>query len=526
MKPMPLKRRRSGVLLATFLFLAPLCPLLGQAGAARAQGVVAAPAPLVHQNGTFYASAVDLARRKVTLRVEGLASGILEIGSQECRGTVPAVDQLLLDCRPLTWVASDVYPLKVKTRDAERAFSFRAMEPMSRTDSVFKANAKAPFNLRFEGTNPPMELAVFAGGLWFPGTLDSQGKLLLSAEHLAPVEAALSKAGARVLVRARSDHPSREWQWEVETGQLSGTDSSSRANGIPQCPAPDPETYVLCFDTTGSTGSGFRFADGRESAILRPNRPVKVWVLHERGDRVQVNATGTRGVWEPGTAPRATTQSAETSKPEKQYEATETLLAPRRPGDMAVTVAILRAEQRVWERSVELLIESTWSGAVRSGVGFLWCPYERDYEVLTVPGSAQPEVVNAVGELAGPGVEVVIGYAPFLDRGGRGYQSPEDRSFLPGRFAPYLGLGLLSASTTQSLGLLKTAYVGAEWEFNASSSISLALALHQVEGLREGFRLGGPARTDDIVSFSTYRPGLALVLNASPDFMKIATGSK
>jgi hypothetical protein len=468
-------------------------------------------------------SALDLAAASLTLRVPEIVSGTLRVSDKACDGRVQG-ELITLACPSLAWIGSGRYPLTLVTRSGERTVQIGLMASMTRTDSAFRRDGQAPPTIRFEGSNPPAEVALLAGGVWYPAALGSDGALLLGATSRAPVEAALSRPDGEILVRARTDpRGAREWSWRLESGAPRSPSTVDDAF----CPDADPRAgwRVLCVDATGAGHRLFWFADGVRSGILRPNRGLLVRVRHPAGDLVQVTGTGTRGTFEPGNLSRTNVQGGMLEGANPTAIISEILLAPRVPGELVVTVKGQRDGKTAWEQTVEMVVEKTWSGAVRVGLGLSWCPYRRDYEVTTVPGSSQAEVLDAMGGSHEPGVEFVVGYAPFLRRGGRGYAAPEDRRPLLDSLAPYVGFSLMSATQSQNPSFMKSAFVGAEWEFNPSSSLALALSFHQVEALREPYVVGSPVLPEKNVSYSAWRPGVTLLLNASPDLFKIATGA-
>lgn len=114
-------------------------------------------------------------------------------------------------------------------------------------------------------------------------------------------------------------------------------------------------------------------------------------------------------------------------------------------------------------------------------------------------------------------LDVVIGYSPYLDAGGRAGSGCESAPFC---FNPYFGLGLLSASSGGDLQWLKSVHLGVEWELTEAFAIGLTANLRRVERLAKGFAPGYPVEgevpTDDKFVF-----GVGLVINLSPEFLKV-----
>lgn len=120
-------------------------------------------------------------------------------------------------------------------------------------------------------------------------------------------------------------------------------------------------------------------------------------------------------------------------------------------------------------------------------------------------------------ETGGYDLEIVAGFAAFLDKGGRGYSS-HDYS----RFAPYLGIGLLSQGADGEVDFLKSVHLGVEWELTPTFSLASTVVLRRVTRLAPGVALGGPVQ-GDVPTVTRQSVGLGFVLNVSPEFLRVGS---
>jgi hypothetical protein len=287
---------------------------------------------------------------------------------------------------------------------------------------------------------------------------------------------------------------------------------------------PQDDMTVVCVDATGPT---LRYWQSPRTRYTKPNRSFYVHVVHRAEHRASVVLGGTIGSYAPGSRGRFmlsqrsgdgfNLEGDSGSKPVTYY-VTARNFAPRKPGFAPLEVRLLDGQNQLVADplKVEFWIEETFSGAFRVGVaGIIMGSLDERYRAETRPGSQQREIV-AKGHSA-MDLDVLIGYSPYLDAGGRSASGCESAPFC---FNPYFGLGLLSASSGGELQWLKSVHLGVEWELTEAFAIGLTANLRRVERLARGFEPGypidGEVPTDDKFVF-----GLGLVINLSPEFLKV-----
>ncbi|WP_437300219.1 hypothetical protein [Sorangium sp. So ce426] len=292
------------------------------------------------------------------------------------------------------------------------------------------------------------------------------------------------------------------------------------------------ETVLICVDlVTDGDRPVFQF-EPDTSQIIRPNRAVLVRVRHLREKKVNITMDGERGLFQPGIrtefSEKAGQERAQADlkggggKSQKSIDVvSESTFGPRRPGKADIKIKHLDgAENPTY--TVELLVEQTYVGAVRLGLGPVFTgAVDRVYEASTRPGSQQPEIVaRSSGNVD---VELVLGFAPFVFD----YLADGGRSAIRGCgtcVAPYVGIGLLNQSAT-SLELLKSLHLGLEWEFSPSFSLAGTVVLRRVTRLAPGYEVGSPVDAGSVPTTERYGVGGGLVFNFSPEFLQVATRS-
>lgn len=293
---------------------------------------------------------------------------------------------------------------------------------------------------------------------------------------------------------------------------------------------PQDDMIVVCVDATGPS---IRYWQRPRTRYTKPNHPFYVHVVHRFEHRAQVVMGGTVGSYAPGSRGKFVVSQpggegfnleGDATGQAITYVATARTFAPRRPGFAPMEVRIVdETNQLVTDPfKLEFWIEETYSGAFRIGVaGILLGALDQRYHAETRPGSAQQEIVASDASVMD--LDVVIGYSPYLDEGGRPGAGCANA---PLCFNPYFGLGLLSASSNGELQWLKSVHLGVEWELAEAFAIGVTANLRRVERLSSGYEPGypvdGSVPTDDVFVF-----GLGVVINLSPEFLKIgASGAK
>ncbi len=292
-----------------------------------------------------------------------------------------------------------------------------------------------------------------------------------------------------------------------------------------------PARYV-CVDLVGDDGQpDVRYLDERgrwSSPLMRPNTSVYLSVRHDPAQSLSVSTSGLRGLYYGADRDLTTLQSGEeeTVRAAAVQPATYgRAFVPRQPGAFDLTLTLEDNAQNTHTEIVELQVVETFSGAVRLGLGVNMGWSRQQLEVGTAPASQTPEILNAAPDGMDTKGELVLGYAPFMQRGGRDYL---DQRGVWKRVAPYIGLGLASTQfdDVPSLSILSSAYLGAEVELNPSSSVAVGLAVNWEKGLPAGYAVGSPApagsTTDTLSTRLRATPALGVVLNLSPEFFKVA----
>jgi hypothetical protein len=260
--------------------------------------------------------------------------------------------------------------------------------------------------------------------------------------------------------------------------------------------------------------------------VVRPNRGFLIAVWHLPDQEVTVSIDGTPGLFD---APLRANVDSNTGNrlqagrdKKKKPELTLYTFAPRQPGNLNVIITLTRNGAPISERLVELIVEQTYSGAIRIGVATVWGgAVDRSYDARTVPGSNQEEVVQTATSKVD--LELVIGFAPFLEQawGGRGYATSRRLSDAPYGLSPYFGIGILNENKN-ALELLKSVHLGVEWEMNPHFSVAATYVLRRVERLGRGITVGSPVGPEGIYTTQSYQSGWGLVFNVSPEFLRFA----
>lgn len=280
------------------------------------------------------------------------------------------------------------------------------------------------------------------------------------------------------------------------------------------CPAQGTDGFqVLCVDAFQKTPVLANVS--ASSVILRPNRAILVVVKHEEGLSADITLTGKVALSPPKLrdATRGKALKPETSR---------RVFAPRAPGELALTVTLNgQNKATLTSMSFELIVESTWAGAVRIGVAAVGLgAVDARYGVRPhASGAAFGEVF---AEKASPvDGEIVLGYAPYLDDGGRPDRGCDLR---PLCFGPYVGLGVLAPGADGAV-FFKSLHVGLEWEPAPGFSVALTLVGRRVDRLAPDVHIGSPLAVGTSPTREQLGLGVGLVVNVSPDFLKIASGT-
>ncbi len=289
---------------------------------------------------------------------------------------------------------------------------------------------------------------------------------------------------------------------------------------------PMDDMIVVCVDASGESVSYRVFPEG--ARFVKPNRHFLVHVLHPDDRRVDISLGGQPGSWALGS--RSTFKLSGDGfggagitgdideRPPVRLISTQRTFAPRVPGqaDLVVSFRDTDGAELASPLTVEFWVDTTYSGAFRVGVaGVFVGGLENRYDVVLAPGSAQQEISGGTRSLVD--VDLVLGYSPYLDTGGRGQNGCENAPFC---FNPYFGVGIVGANGAGSLDWLKSIHLGVEWELTDTFAIGLTANLRRVSRLAPGFDVGEPI-DGSLPVRSAYVIGLGVVLNISPEFLKI-----
>jgi hypothetical protein len=196
---------------------------------------------------------------------------------------------------------------------------------------------------------------------------------------------------------------------------------------------------------------------------------------------------------------------------------------PRKPGDADLTIQGADEKNKM---VVELTVEELYWGAVRFGLGTLFDVGDlaHDYELVVFAGSSQMEIRELNTPVA---FEVVNGFAPYLFDiavwGGRSHTNGPNAYV-----APFVGFGIVGATTTGTLSALSSFHVGLEVEFSANFSIATTFAMRRTLALADGYHPGSPVAAGasvEGVTEDSWQPGFGIIVNATPDFLQFAIPS-
>ena len=260
-----------------------------------------------------------------------------------------------------------------------------------------------------------------------------------------------------------------------------------------------------------------------QNHIISPNREVAVVLRYRRGQTYSIELQGTPGLYDaPLRRPtqqeiEALEQQAEGGDEAVAFDTVRVVFGPRQPG--AAPLVITDTTNQV-THTVELIVETTYSGAIRIGFGMVFGgAVDRRYTAQAYPGSDQSEIVaNGGGDLD---IELVVGIAPFLETfmGGRGYHSGRNLTTFPFGLAPYVGLGLIG-SRVGGAEFLTSFYFGLEWEPIQNFSVAATIVARRVHRLLPGLSVGDAVAPGAVLSREGYELGLGIVINVSPEFLQ------
>ncbi len=367
----------------------------------------------------------------------------------------------------------------------------------------------------------------FVGGRWWPAALrDETWALQAEGEAADALQQWLHAPDGTAWLRAGYGDGT-EVQWILDPAQLpllSTADGGALPAPSDAATTSEPltswcrtgnsggdlaPTYLFCLDADSGQTETRRFL--RSGTLVQTGHRtlptgsfIEVVVRHAPGHAPTIELAGgdvlSRGEELLGTAPASQGERVSTRR----------RFAPRAAGPVSLRVtdgddALLTEELSVVER---------YQGAIRVGVG-VTTPATHTFASSTDGSTAGPIVRTSDDLVEG---ELVVGFSPFIDVGGRDYIEPA-----PYRLAPYVGLGLLSASGAELRATaLQSWYGGLDVEFTPGFTVDAALTLRRVQRLVDGQEVGMYlADGDSVQTRMVFRPGLAVVISATPAQLRI-----
>jgi hypothetical protein len=299
-----------------------------------------------------------------------------------------------------------------------------------------------------------------------------------------------------------------------------------------------PHRTVICVDAVdGDTAKAPHISGSSGSFhVIKPNTSVLVMVRHLDNTGVRISMGGQVGLTSLGYQnltgqpeagqQRSKSGEAASAAPPPSPTVSAYSFAPRKVGSADIRVQLLdRGKQSVLdELNVEVLVEQTYIGALRIGIGaVLGNAVDRAYVAQKAGGSGQYQLATTTQSVADP--ELVLGFAPFvLDAfsGGRRYSGDMSFGSLLRRLSPFFGVGVLTQAPT-GIDAFKSFYFGGELELAPSFSIAVTGVLRRVTRPGEGLDIGSPLPDENVPTRTGYDLGWAVVVNLTPDFLRLSS---
>lgn len=372
------------------------------------------------------------------------------------------------------------------------------------------------------------ELAsFFLEGRWWPAAVEVDSeRLVVDGAAQAALDRWLDSRTELLLVRAEQ-RDGTELEWRLDPASLPSELPRAEAVALPQAPATaaaldvgwcQPEAapgqagpvFLYCLDAASGAVQTRRFLSSgvqveEDSRTLPTGSFIEVAVRHTAGVPVSIElsdgAVLSRGEEILGLLPTPDGAARQT---------TRRRFAPRDPGPLTLSAS---GPAGVLDRE-ELLVVTRYAGALRLGLG-LALPATGVYELGSV--GEELETAPVEGGVEPVEGELVVGFSPFLDVGGRDYLDSA-----PYRVAPYLGLGLLASSGANlRVSLLQSLYAGMDLELTPAFAVDFAFTLRRLERLESGWEVGDYIDKDeDVPTRQVFRPGVALVFSVTPDALR------
>ncbi|MCB9779366.1 MAG: hypothetical protein H6742_12440 [Alphaproteobacteria bacterium] len=375
------------------------------------------------------------------------------------------------------------------------------------------------------------QASFWTDGRWWPATVDPRSRQLTAETDAgrAALRAWLESPAGALIIRTEETGTRLESEWRLTVDAVPALQSSHVLvpESIDSWCQPDAgehvaRTLLVCLDTESAELKTRRYdRDGRVAEVgerhLPSDHALELVVRHPAWVSVatRLETLSSRQ----GSPPWAMAETSAPTGEEALVAATRRITrrryAPRPHGLLRLEVtadgAVVADE--------ELTVLPRYVGALRLGLGAA-TPADGRYELGPADANGFAEITRASGLVEG---EVVVGWATFLDPGGRDYLEPE-----PVRWAPYVGLGVIGADASNlRLTVLRSMYLGMEIELAPMVSIAGALTLRRVDRLAGGWEVGDlAAEGATLPTSSAYRPGLGLVVGLSPELLRFKARSR
>lgn len=310
-------------------------------------------------------------------------------------------------------------------------------------------------------------------------------------------------------------------------------DNTSSNTGEAWCGAVNPERF--CAAALGRVRQGACFVErapndlqlvqtSPDDHVIRVNTNFTVVACIASNHTLRGSLSGTPTLWDPAIDDQrdeAQLQGGESTSggAPATLRLVRLSFAPRRPGALELVLKLHTATNTlVDEVQTELVVEQTYSGALRLGIGVPLFAVQREYTTELAPGSAQHEIVAGGSDVD---VELVITFAGFLEalNGGRSYTRPGYNFFE--RWGLFVAAGVLAPST-EGVRFLTSFYVGVELEIIRSLSFGVGFVLRRVNRLISGYSVGDAVLDGTRLSGESWEPGLGFVIGVSPEFLQFA----
>jgi len=392
---------------------------------------------------------------------------------------------------------------------------------------------------------------LWVGGHWETVQVDDATRLLLVPPELRPaVDTWLAQPEGDLVVRAELEGAPREQEWRLApqdaplvlpraavASTVASTMASTMASKttaepgaasaaelaaddswcVPEAhPAAMPRTFLLCLDAEGGPVLTRRY-DARGAVVDRDIRALptgtylEVVVRHPEDTEISMELADDRGRsrGEELVAPLADAGAL-------RRRTTRRLFAPRAAGTVAITA---RSGDTV-VATEELQVVDRYVGAIRMGVG-LTLPAQATYASGPENDAGTAPIIRTSNDIVDG--EIVVGFAPFLEPGGR-----DDLLRRPWNVAPLVALGVVSANGGNvRFTLFQSFYAGAELELTPNFAIGAALTLRRVDRLAAGYQVDDLLPASDVIpTASSFRPGLGLVIGMTPNAMRLRARSR